>query len=632
MAYQISPGVVSREFDLTTVIPAVSTTEAGSVGQFVWGPVGERVLIESENELVAVFGRPTNTNFEDFFTSANFLAYGSQLWQVRVVDQTSAKNATVANASGFLVRNDDHYFNNFNNGELQATHGTGAWVAKFPGALGNSLKVSVCSTANAFTSNVTGTITVTAGNTTVTGANTNFTSEITVGDFIVVNNESHQVLSVQNATSLTLRTPHVGGASANTAVRRWEYFLNVDRAPGTSAFVANAGGSGDEVHVVVADVLGRWTGVPGTVLEVFQLMSKASTAKTDDGSSNYYVNVINDRSKFLRWGGHLNTMTNAGTTAFGTVFGGSAQPTTATLQGGADGNAVAAADRVLGWDLFRNQDEVDVSILLGGPATQTVAVHMINNVAEFRQDCIAVFSPPRATVVNNAGGEAVAVSNYRNTLPSTSWAVLDSGWKYQYDKYNDVYRYVPLNGDVGGLMVFTDVERDPWWSPAGFNRGKIKNVVKLAYNPSKTDRDLLYKNGVNPVITAYNEGTVLFGDKTLLNRPSAFDRINVRRLFIVLRKAISRAAKYMLFEFNDAFTRRSFINMVEPFLRDIQGRRGIFDFRVVCDDTNNTGEVIDRNEFVGDLYVKPARSINYISLNFVAVRTGVDFSEIVGKF
>jgi phage tail sheath protein FI len=272
---------------------------------------------------------------------------------------------------------------------------------------------------------------------------------------------------------------------------------------------------------------------------------------------------------------------------------------------------------------------------LGSDADGTLATHIINNIAEDRKDCIAVISPERADVVNNnvtpqAARDAVIA--YRDTLPSSSYAVMDSGWKYMYDKYNDVYRYVPLNGDTAGLMVQTDLTRDPWYSPAGFNRGTVRNTIKLAFNPSKTDRDELYKKGVNPVVTFPGQGTILFGDKTMLARPSAFDRINVRRLFIVLEKAISTAAKFTLFEFNDDFTRAQFRNLVEPFLRDVQGRRGITDYRVVCDSTNNTGEVIDRNEFVGDIYIKPNRSINFIQLNFVAVRSGVEFSEVVGQF
>jgi phage tail sheath protein FI len=269
----------------------------------------------------------------------------------------------------------------------------------------------------------------------------------------------------------------------------------------------------------------------------------------------------------------------------------------------------------------------------GASNTAQLANYLIDNIAESRKDCVVFISPDKDDVVNNVGKtEVTDVVGFRNALTSTSYAVMDSGYKYQYDKYNDVYRYIPLNGDIAGLAVRTDNVRDPWYSPAGFNRGQIKNIIKLAYNPAKADRDILYKSDVNPVCIFPGQGTVLFGDKTVLGKPSAFDRINVRRLFIVLEKAIATAAKFTLFEFNDDFTRAQFRNLVEPFLRDVQGRRGIYDFKVVCDETNNTGDVIDRNEFIGDIYVKPARSINFIQLNFVAVRTGVEFSEVVGNF
>ena len=302
---------------------------------------------------------------------------------------------------------------------------------------------------------------------------------------------------------------------------------------------------------------------------------------------------------------------------------------------GRDGGLPRAADYINGLNEFANPEVVDVSFILTGDGNQTVAIHAINNIAEVRKDCLAIISPRRADVVNNSGyvgAEMDDIIAFRNLLPSSSYAVMDGNYKYAYDKYNDLYRYVALNGDTAGLMVRTDNERDPWYSPAGFNRGQVKNVIKLAFNASKGQRDQLYKAGVNPVVTFPGQGTVLFGDKTLLSKPSAFDRINVRRLFIVLEKAISTSAKFTLFEFNDEFTRAQFRNMVEPFLRDVQGRRGIYDFKVVCDNSNNTGEVIDRNEFVGDIYIKPARSINFIQLNFVAVRTGVEFSEVVGQF
>ncbi|NDC95925.1 hypothetical protein EB077_11520, partial [bacterium] len=316
------------------------------------------------------------------------------------------------------------------------------------------------------------------------------------------------------------------------------------------------------------------------------------------------------------------------------------KPQTINFNSGTDANnesTVSLGTLLAGYDLFTSAEDVDISLVLtgksrGGTNGEQIANYLIDNIAEVRKDCVVFVSPDKNDVVNNIGNEGNDVVVFRNSMRSSSYAVLDSGYKYQYDKYNDVYRYIPLNGDIAGLCVRTDDTRDPWYSPAGYNRGQVKNIIKLSYNPSKAYRDLLYKNGVNPVVTFPGQGTILFGDKTLLAKPSAFDRINVRRLFIVLEKAIATAAKFTLFEFNDDFTRAQFRNLVEPFLRDVQGRRGIYDFKVVCDGTNNTGEVIDRNEFVGDIYIKPAKSINFIQLNFVAVRTGVEFSEVVGQF
>lgn len=628
--------VNSTEIDLTTVIPTVSTTEGGIVIPASWGPVGERTLIESADELVSTYGKPTVTNYEEWFTASNFLDYGNQLWVVREADidnataNLRARNAS-ANGVGVLVKNDYHYDTNYADGSLKTTYNTGDWIAKFPGDIGNSLKVSVCDSANAYQKTLTGTMTVAAGNTTVTGSGTSFTTEVAVGELVVINEEVHTVSAIANTTQITLSTAHVSGATANVGYHRWSQYNEVDLAPGTTEWVSNKGGTNDEIHIVVIDEDGFFSGVKGTVLEVFQKLSKASDARLDNGEGNYYKEVIGRKSRYIRWAGHPST-SNYGKAAAAITYGTNNLPLVASLSDGADGAAIGNDEKIRGYDLFKNPEELDMSLLLGANATQTLAVHLINNVAEFRKDCLAVLSPPKSVVIDNLGQEAVEIVAYRNTLPSTSYAVLDTGWKYQYDKYNDVYRFVPLNGDIAGLMVQTDTTRDPWWSPAGFNRGNIKNVIRLAYNPSRTDRDLLYKNGINPVCTFPGDGTVLYGDKTLLAKPSAFDRINVRRLFIVLRKAISRAAKYTLFEFNDDFTRAQFRNMVEPYLRDVQGRRGIYDFRVVCDSTNNTGEVIDRNEFVGDIYIKPARSINFIQLNFIAVRTGVDFSEITGKF
>ena len=307
---------------------------------------------------------------------------------------------------------------------------------------------------------------------------------------------------------------------------------------------------------------------------------------------------------------------------------------------GVDGlaeDSVSLGDIASGYDLFASAEDVDISLVLqgkaiGGTNKDGLAKYIRDNICESRKDVVGFISPDKADVVDNDGDEVTAVKAFRNGITNSSYVFLDSGYKYMYDKYNDVYRYIPLNGDMAGLAVRSDELRDAWFSPAGYNRGGIKNIVKLAFNPNKAERDLLYQSDINPVVTFPGQGTILFGDKTLLGKPSAFDRINVRRLFIVLEKAISTAAKFSLFEFNDSFTQGQFKNLVEPFLRDVQGRRGIVDFRVVCDETNNTGEVIDRNEFVGDIYVKPSRSINFIQLNFVAVRSGVEFSEVVGQF
>ena len=649
MAFQVSPGVNVSEVDLTTIIPAVSTTEAGIAAHSKWGPVNKRVLVATEDELVAQFGEPNANTYVDFFTGANFLAYGNKLYVVRVVrgsntatlatDTKAARNATsnAANTKNTVVKSSDDYETNFSSG----ISGVGNWIAKYPGDLGNTLRVSVCPTANAWQSTLSGTLTFTNNSVTVTGSTTTFNNQIRVGDILLAGPDRTEVRvsAVTNNTSLTLQSKYVGNTATSQAsvTRRWEFYNYFDAAPGSSDYALVRGGSNDEMHVVVADEDGRISGSANTVLERFSKVSKASDAQRSDGTGNYYKDVVNLNSKYVWWTGALTGVTNIGKAAASVNFGTGTQsrPINDSLVLGRDGDTPRDADYIVGYNLFNNPEAVDVSFVLAGETNQTRAIHIINNVAEARKDCIAVVSPRRADVVNNGnyvGKEVDDTITFRNLLPSSSYATLDNSYKYQYDKYNDVYRYVPMNGDIAGLMARTDLERDPWYSPAGFNRGQVKNVIRLAYNANKGQRDQLYKNGINPVVTFPGQGTVLYGDKTLLAKPSAFDRINVRRLFIVLEKAISTAAKFTLFEFNDEFTRAQFRNLVEPFLRDVQGRRGIYDFRVVCDETNNTPEVIDRNEFVGDIYVKPARSINFIQLNFVAVRTGVDFTEIVGRF
>jgi hypothetical protein len=628
MPFQLSAGVLFSEIDLTTVVPSVASTSGAFAGQFNWGPIGLPVLIPHQVKLVEVFGKPDSNTFTHFFTASNFLDYGSNLRVVRAGASTH-KNAT-ANANGLLIRNEDHYEETYSDGS--ATEGS--WAARYAGALGNSLKVSLCPSVNAFSSNVTAHSGFTANVSNVSSIvyfTGNVAPYISVGDFLKVGTNQYIKVGAIGANQVSLVSNPSVSSNGSVALRKWEFADKFIAAPNTSSQVSALSGVGDEVHVVVVDEDGKFTGIPGTVVEKFQFMSKANDNKLDDGTSNYYKNRINSESSYIWWLDHPELAANWGGTGAGTTFTDIYKPQSVSLSGGMDA-APTDADIITAYDLFANPDYMDVSLVLGGPASTTVAAHLINNIAESRKDCVAFISPTRAAVVNNSGDELTDVVAIRDVLPSSSYACMDNNWKYQFDKYNDVYRWVPLNGDVAGLCVRTDTERDPWFSPGGFNRGQIKNVVKLAWNATRADRDELYKKSVNPVVTFPGEGTILFGDKTLLAKPSAFDRINIRRLFIILEKSISKAAKYSLFEFNDSFTRAQFVSLVEPFLRLVQGRRGIIDFRVVCDETNNTGEVIDRNEFVGDIYIKAARSINFIQLNFVATRTSVSFDEIVGKF
>jgi phage tail sheath protein FI len=417
-----------------------------------------------------------------------------------------------------------------------------------------------------------------------------------------------------------------------TAFAAWDFAGLFDSAPGTSGYADNVDGSADEMHIVVVDADGTISGVAGTVLEKHAFVSQARDAKKFDGTSNYYKNVLNDTSSYVWWIDHPSGLTNAGQTAART-FTTEDEPYTVTLAGGADGSAADEGDLDTGYQVFNDAETVDVNLLIGAPTLDGEAgVTQANNllaIAENRNDVVAFVSPPvSATAASTTPKEDVIA--FMDQVTATSYGFADSSALKIYDKYNDVYRWIPAAGHMAGLCANTDNVADAWFSPGGFTRGQLLGVTKIAFNPKKAERDDLYKKRVNPIVSFPGEGTVLFGDKTLQAKPSAFDRINVRRLFIVLEKAISTAAKYQLFELNDEFTRAMFRNMTEPFLREIQGRRGITDFKVVCDETNNTGEIIDSNQFVADIYIKPARSINFITLNFIATRTGVDFSEIGG--
>jgi hypothetical protein len=784
MAFQLSPGVNVTEIDLTTVVPAVATSDGAIAGVFRWGPVGQRILVDSETLLAKRFGKPTSFNAETYFTASSFLSYTNRLWVSRgantsgptpdfsvdaaegnnvfvisgdvsdsietgmyvtysenteVIDygnEITVENVTVngsntnvtlsktaktsnsvnlyfgylgtaysaiatesgaqiANFSGQIVKNQNEYAGmdgSFDSDVL--------YVSKYPGALGNSLKISVCDNAESFNSNLAlvanssnypDDFSTTFGNSTIqfstsigndigyiastpgaggglSQANAfgiQITSSIQVGDLLKVGNASigTQLLKVKTISdgvsngsaiifTVSFEDPyrlHTAYSTSTVISRNWEFYNTVDVAPGQSDYVRSYGNTAaqDELHVVVVDKGGKFTGTPGTIVEVYKNVSRASDAKNNDGSANFYKDVINQNSAYV-W--FANDRGNAGSnTAINLESSTEMAPGNYSFQFGNDGSSesdsTSFSSIASAYDLFVSPEDIDISLVLqgrpiGGSAMVNgttvenfqLANYIIDNICEVRKDCIALISPDKTLTLNSFGTEATNLIAWRGALRSTSYAVLDSGYKWMYDKYNDVDRWIPMNGDVAGLCARTDQTNDAWWSPAGFNRGQIKNVIKLAYNPRKSERDVLYSNGVNPVVAFPGQGTVLYGDKTLQAKPSAFDHINVRRLFIVLEKAIATASKYSLFEFNDAFTRSQFKNLVTPYLRTIKGRRGITDFFVVCDDTNNTAQIVDTNQFVGDIYIKPARSINFIQLNFVAVGTGVQFSEVVGKF
>lgn len=760
MGFSMSAKVIKKEIDLTNIVPAVSTTEAALAGVFQWGPLEQRVLVDSEKNLVSRFYKPSNFNAETWFTGASFLAYGNQLYLVRAANTngtspiltctTSNNNSTiittntaplqagmkiiaaganlstaavistvvnstaftvdsasrvigsgsesvqfvsgdcvftavantgqVANLAGAIVKNLDHFASKEGNFDSDVLY-----VARYPGAPGDSLRISQCDNANQFTSVLNcasfgdgATVSINAGSNTALvtinvinqGSNstaqtaaitaaTNFKSNIQITDLIEFGNnisgsQSLKITRIANTVSTVddenaVATFYVEfedplrlieDQTVTTNLRRyWEFADFVDSAPGQSTYMREHGNSAayDEVHLVVVDDKGYFSGVPGTILETYKNLSRATDAKSENGTAIYYRSVLNKDSQYVyavndKTSGYSNTAINLSSVSNNSV-------TTLSFnygQNGADESNVAMSVLASAYDLFSSAEEVDISFLMqgkarGGSAGGQLANYLIDNIAEVRKDVVVFVSPDKWDVVSAFGYELDNVIEFRNTLSSSSYAFLDSGYKYMYDRYNDVYRWVPLNGDMAGLCVRTDTTNDAWWSPAGFNRGIIKNVVKLAWNPREAMRDELYKNGVNPVATFKNQGSCLWGDKTLLAKPSAFDRINVRRLFIVLEKAISTAAKYYLFELNDPFTRAQFRNTVNPYLSLIQGKRGIQAFEFVCDTTNNPPELIDQEVLVGDIYVKPTRSINVIQLNFIAVPTGVTFSEVVGK-
>jgi len=607
MAFSVSPAVTVREVDATASIPTVSSTVAAIAGVFHWGPVGERTLVTSETNLVERFGKPSDFNFETFFTAADFLSYSNALYVTRVAED--ANTASVSDST---------------------------FDALYPGEIGNSLMVSVVTGPTSYRETL-ATVGNATGSITFGSTSLEFSSDpdfdIVAGDILRIGNNtigyqdikvegiSETVVDVNTTTySVTAnnRFSLTADSFADVSIERlWAYNSTVSSAPDTNRF-----------HIAVIDEDGSFSGEAGTVLEVFENVSTSTSVKADDGTSLYYKDVIESRSSFIT-AGSADVDASGDTVSY------------QSLTGGLDGKGertetvVSFGAIAQGYDLYKNADEVDIAFLLqgkalGGANDTGVANYIIDNICETRKDCMVFVSPALTDSVSpsTANDKLSAIKTFAGSINASSYAFIDSGYKYRYDKYNDKYRWVPMNGDIAG----TSARIQPWESPAGYKRGVIKNVIKLAYNPPKAHRDELYGLNVNSVITQPGHGTLLFGDKTALGiESSAFSRINVRRLFITVEKAIATTSKYFLFDFNDEFTQSQFKNMVEPYLRDIQGKRGIYDFRVVSDSTVNTPDVVDANTFRANLFIKPARSINYIDLVFVATRTGVQFDEIVGQ-
>ena len=581
-----SPAVVVKEIDTTGGVPNVQTSTGAIVGNFRWGPVEQRVLVANEQGLVDTFATPNTTNTVDFHNAAYFLRYSNSLQVVRMADSNGANASsttgqTASYNKGALTNPVVKNKSNFDTQQSSLDSDKYTFVARYPGALGNSLRVSIC-------------------------------------------------------------PPSI----SDSAFDGWTYKSSFDAAPGTSSYASNRNGSNDEIHVAVIDVNGSFTGTAGSVLETFPYVSVASDAKGDFGQNNYAVNVINERSNYVHMIGFDSDFTvsgNAGTaTTAGTAktFLGTGNEATVNFafDSGVDTSALNTAKFASGFDLFEDKETVEVDFLIApGMTTRVDQTTVVNDLVSIagttRKDCVVTASPARNDIVNLTN-EATITTNLTTTIgtfTNSSHLVVDGNYLKVYDKYNDQYIQIPASSSTAGLMAETDRVSAPWFSPAGNRRGNYLGVTSIDYNPSKTNRDSLYKAGVNPIVNVAGTGLQLFGDKTRLSRPSAFDRINVRRLFLVLERAISRAAQNVLFEFNDEFTRAEFVNVIEPVLRDVKGRRGITDYRIVADETVNTAAVIDRNEFIANIFIKPARSINYVTLNFVAVRTGVDFEEVVGS-
>ena len=644
MAFSVSPSVIVREVDASQAVPAISTPPAALAGVFRWGPTNEPLLLSSENQLVDRFGAPNDDNYETFFTAADYLSYSNALYVVRADDGSTEANSTILDitldANNDVVSDDSYY---------------GAFKAKYKGELGNSLQVAwVSSTgfesefvavAGIPTNKVSNTqidqvISFNASNVQFETANTQNLQDLIAGDVLEIGNESigYQELRVSSFTETPVNVEATPG-DANTSFlalysydieffnkytlaetdlaklsikKKWQHGATFSRKP-----------DANHIHVAVIDAEGEISGTKGFMLEKFENISTTEGAVSAQGTTNYYGTVIENFSSWVAIANSAPIGTASSAIAKYETMAGATSPVTETT--------ATLAQLGFALDTLRSSNEIDIAFVLQGKGDDaaTRANYIVSNICETRKDCVAFISPSKEAVVDELkmNAKLTNVIAYRNKVQNSSYSFMDSGYKYRYDKYNDKYRWTPLNGDMAGLAARVE----PWESPAGFRKGVIKNVVKLAFNPSKTMRDLLYGSDVNPVMSQVGQGIVLFGDKTGLGLTSAFDRLNVRRLFIAVEKSIATAAQSFLFELNDEFTQTQFKNIVDPFLRDIQGRRGIIDYRVISDSTVNTPEVIDQNKFRASIFIKPARSINVIELTFVATRTGIEFDEIVGQ-
>jgi len=576
-----SPAVVVKEVDLTGGVPNVQSTTGAIVGNYRWGPVDERTLITNEAGLIETFATPDTTNNIDFMNAAMFLQYSNSLQVVRGNNGGTNSTANIGQTSSYNPANyTDPVVKNKSNFDTQLAaldSDEHTFVARFPGDLGNSLRVSICPKS-----------------------------------------------------------------TDDSAFDNWVYKSSFDGAPSESFYDSNRDGSATEVHVAVVDKNGKFSGTKGTVLETYPYVSLASNSKNSNGSTAFVKDIINGRSEYVYLVG-FDSDFNAGNAGTDLTPGTAKSYATADaavvnydFDSGANSSALTQGIFQTAYDLFDDKEQVEVDFLiapgLNDSADQKSMVNSLIGAAVTRKDCMVVASPHRDAIVGQTNEATITtnITGYANTLLQSSYLVNDGNYLKVYDKHNDQFIEIPAASSTAGIMALTDRDAAPWFSPAGVRRGQYLGVTSLSYNPGKNNRDALYKAAVNPIVNTPGQGIVLFGDKTGLTRPTAFDRINVRRLFIVLERAIARAAENVLFEFNDEFTRAEFVNVIEPVLRDIKGRRGITDFRIVADETVNTPAVVDRNEFIANIFIKPARSINYVTLNFVAVRTGVDFEEVTG--